>query len=178
LTKKKIGERKLSVLEAKITQYFIGLGSNMGERDRTLRSAIEQLGAAGKLVAESPWYETKSWGFTGLDFLNLVVEIHSELDPEAMLFFCLSLENQLGRQRTVSGYQDRVIDIDVLYAGDCVLKSNKLTVPHPLIPLRNFVLAPLVKIAPNFVCPSSKKSVAQLWEECNDKGGLSLWKQY
>jgi 2-amino-4-hydroxy-6-hydroxymethyldihydropteridine diphosphokinase len=132
-----------------LTTAYLALGSNVGERLEQMRSALKLLGAAGvTIVTESPVYQNRAIGMGEADpFLNAVVEVQTELGPEGLLDVCLAVENKLGRVRT-GGWSPRTIDIDVLIFGRTDIDTERLQLPHPRIAERDFVLRPLVDIAP------------------------------
>jgi 2-amino-4-hydroxy-6-hydroxymethyldihydropteridine diphosphokinase len=152
-----------------VAHIYLLLGSNLGNRDQNLRQAIHLIQQeVGKIVCVSGIYETAAWGKTDQhEFLNQIVQLESSFSPEALLTKILSLETLMGRTRTEK-WGERTIDIDILYYGDVVLNTNPLTLPHPGIPTRRFVLEPLCEIAPEFIHPGLKKSNAQLLTECQD----------
>ena len=131
---------------------FLGLGSNLGDRRAHLRGALGALEAGGGVVAVSPLYETEPVGGPGGQgpYLNLVVELETEESPQALLERCRALEEAAGRVRTVP-HGPRTLDADVLLVGEEVVKSPELTVPHPRMWGRRFVLAPLADLAPELV---------------------------
>jgi len=132
-----------------LTTAYLALGSNVGERLEQMRSALKLLGAAGvTIVTESPVYQNRAIGMGVADpFLNAVVEVQTELGPEALLDVCLAVENKLGRVRT-GGWSPRTIDVDVLIVGQTDIDTERLQLPHPRIAERDFVLRPLADIAP------------------------------
>ena len=132
-----------------LTTAYLALGSNVGERLEQMRSALKLLGAEGvAIVAASPVYQNRAIGMGDADpFLNAVVEVQTELGPEALLDVCLAVENKLGRVRT-GGWSPRTIDIDVLIFGQTDIDTERLQLPHPRIVERDFVLRPLADIAP------------------------------
>jgi len=132
-----------------LTTSYLALGSNVGERLEQMRSALKLLGAAGvTIVTESPVYQNRAIGMGVADpFLNAVVEVQTELGPEALLDVCLAVENKLGRVRT-GGWSPRTIDVDVLIVGQTDIDTERLQLPHPRIAERDFVLRPLADIAP------------------------------
>ena len=130
---------------------FLGLGSNLGDRVALLRGAVA---AIPDLVATSPVYETEPVG--GPDqgaFLNLVVELHTELGPRELLELCRSLERAAARVRDVR-WGPRTLDVDVLLIDGVVVDEPDLQVPHPRMWERRFVLAPLADLAPDLVTPA------------------------
>ncbi|MBT4756868.1 MAG: 2-amino-4-hydroxy-6-hydroxymethyldihydropteridine diphosphokinase [Opitutae bacterium] len=132
-----------------LTMAYLALGSNLGERLEQMRSALKLLGAEGVvIVTASPVYQNRAIGMGDADpFLNAVVEVQTELGPEALLDVCLAVENKLGRVRT-GGWSPRTIDIDVLIFGQTDIDTERLQLPHPRIAERDFVLRPLADIAP------------------------------
>jgi 2-amino-4-hydroxy-6-hydroxymethyldihydropteridine diphosphokinase len=133
-----------------LTTAYLALGSNLGERLEQMRTALKLLRAEGvTIVAASPVYQNRAIGMGDADpFLNAVVEVQTELEPEALLDVCLAVENQLGRVRT-GGWSPRTIDIDVLIYGEAKVETERLHLPHPRIAERDFVLKPLVDIQPD-----------------------------
>lgn len=132
-----------------LTTAYLALGSNVGERLEQMRSALKLLRAEGvAIVTASPVYQNRAIGMGDADpFLNAVVEVQTELGPEALLDVCLAVENKLGRVRT-GGWSPRTIDIDVLIFGQTDIDTERLQLPHPRIAERDFVLRPLADIAP------------------------------
>lgn len=153
----------------KLYPVFILLGSNLGNRKANLEKAalgIEK--SVGMIKKRSSLYETKPWGKSDQpDFINQVLLVESNLPIESVLDGVLALEQDLGRKRGEK-WGARVIDIDLLYANDRIIDSDKLTLPHPGIADRRFVLQPLVEIAPDFVHPILKKTNLQLLDQCFD----------
>jgi 2-amino-4-hydroxy-6-hydroxymethyldihydropteridine diphosphokinase len=142
---------------------FLGLGSNVGARERNILRAVERIGEAGggEVRRVSSLYETEPVGCGPMrPFINAVVEVASPAAPEELLSRVQELESELGRR---GGHNEpREIDIDIIAVGTIVLRTNNLTVPHPRYAQRRFVLEPLGEIAPDFVCPATGRSVGQL----------------
>jgi len=135
---------------------FLGLGSNEGHRAATLRAARERLGGEGiAVVASSSAYETAPQGeiLDQPDFLNACLAIETDLDPEALLDACKRVERALGREGGGPRHGPRPIDVDVLLLGDLVHRSDRLTLPHPEVTARRFVLAPLLELDPTLALP-------------------------
>ena len=143
---------------------FLGLGSNVGDRLASLRVARGALAASEHLrvVASSPVYETAPQGALTEqpDFLNACVEIETELEPEALLDLVKGLESELGRPQPVERHGPRPIDIDVLLLGRAEHRSVRLTLPHPEILRRRFVLAPLLDLDPSLELPDGTRLAA------------------
>lgn len=155
-------------------QVFLLLGSNLGDRPQVLAAAREMIaGQAGSIVNQSAIYETEPWGITDQPaFLNQVLEITTSLLPEDLLRIILNIEHDLGRIR-YERWGARVIDIDILYFGQTIMDSARLTLPHPRIQDRRFVLAPLAEIAPGFIHPVLQKTTSKLLEQCPDTSAVS-----
>ena len=144
-------------------------GSNLGDRPANLASAREAIrAAAGPILNTSAVYRTEAWGKTDQpEFLNQVVEVETDLDPEALLETLMDIERQMGRERS-ERWAPRTIDLDILYYGQDVVQTARLMLPHPGIPDRRFTLVPLAEIAPDFVHPQYGKTNQQLLRACYD----------
>lgn len=155
---------------------YISLGSNMGDRNAYLQLAVGLIAyRVGEIKQISPIYETPSWGFQSDDFLNCCLEIETRLPPKELLNALLEIEAFLGRKRKTSRtYLPRTIDLDILYYGDRVMASNQLTLPHPKIEMRKFILAPLGDIAPHFRPPIGRRTVGELLKNCSDTTALKV----
>ena len=150
-------------------KVYLSLGSNSGNRPELLRNALQALASAGKVVRTSPVYETAAWGFDGPDFLNQVVLLETFLEPDELLTALRQIETSLGRlPNGRPGYENRPIDIDILTYDDRVISTDRLTVPHPRLAQRKFVLQPWNDIAPDFRVPDYGKTVSRLLEETTD----------
>jgi 2-amino-4-hydroxy-6-hydroxymethyldihydropteridine diphosphokinase len=148
-------------------KYFLGLGSNLQNRKGLLYQAIEHIKnlPETKLLQESSLIETKAEGNPNQpDFINCVIEIETEFQPEELMNACLEIEKKMGRIRKKK-WEPRLIDIDILLFEDGCLKSEKVTIPHPLCHKRRFVLQSLVEICPECVHPIQNKSMKELLEE-------------
>jgi 2-amino-4-hydroxy-6-hydroxymethyldihydropteridine diphosphokinase len=137
----------------------IGLGSNLGERLENLQQATRRLAESGgiRVSQTSSVYETRPWGVEDQPrFLNAVIEIWTELSPHDLLARCQEIEDALGRERTQE-WGPRVIDLDILLYGDRKIGTDDLTVPHPHLEQRAFVLVPLTDVAPDLELPSGRR---------------------
>ncbi len=154
-----------------MTEVLIGLGSNLGEREQNLRSAVAALGRIGRVLAVSPVFETEPMYHEGQDlFLNCVVSLETTLEPRALLEKLQSIEASLGRERRVR-YGPRTVDLDILFYDALVISEPGLEIPHPRIAERLFVLAPLNEVRPEFVHPVLGVSVSKMLSALRtDKG--------
>ena len=155
---------------------YLGLGTNIGNKKENLTRAIEALSLAlGHYTALSSFIDTAPWGFESDNtFLNCAVSFETVLLPEELLDTTERIERELGRTVKSTGgtYHDRVIDIDILLYGNETIDTPRLTIPHPLMHLRDFVLEPLAEIAPEVVHPTTGKSISRLADEVKASGGL------
>jgi len=140
----------------------LSLGSNIGDREANLRTAISELGEIGNVVAVSSFYETEPVELTAQPwFLNCAVKFETEKMPRQLISAILNLEQSMGRQRKQKK-GPRTIDIDVLLFGSSIIEIPSLTVPHPRLHERRFVLEPLAEIAPDARHPVFKRTVREL----------------
>lgn len=152
-----------------MAEAFLLLGSNLGDRQSLLARAIGLITQqAGTIIAESAVYETQSWGKTDEpDYLNRVIQLRTEIEPEALLDILLEIEQQMGRERR-ERWGARVIDIDILFYDDRVINTLQLQIPHPRLHERRFTLEPLFEIVPYLKHPVLKKDILQLLNELQD----------
>lgn len=134
---------------------YIGIGTNMGDRQRNLDRAVDLLSSDRVVVKSlSGVYETDPWGFDSENrFLNMAACLETDISPEELLQYILSIENLMGRIRKGKEYTSRIIDLDLLFYDNLVVESPLLTLPHPLLHKRDFVLKPLSDIAPTLKHP-------------------------
>jgi 2-amino-4-hydroxy-6-hydroxymethyldihydropteridine diphosphokinase len=141
---------------------YLSLGSNLGDREANLRTAIEKLGEFGNIAAISSFYETEPVEVTAQPwFLNCAVKLDTEKMPRQLISAILALEQSMGRQRKQQK-GPRIIDIDVLLFASSVIEIPSLTIPHPHLHERRFVLEPLAEIAPDARHPIYKRSMREL----------------
>ncbi len=145
------------------------IGGNMGDRMANLDNALNLMKASlGDLIQLSSRYETSAWGFTEQpDFINQAVLLETNLSAIELMQSILRIEMKLGRERTIP-LGPRIIDIDIIYFNDEIINSPLLTVPHPKMSERLFVLKPLAEILPNYIHPILLKSNSILLKECGD----------
>lgn len=157
------------------TEVVLSLGGNKGNREKLLFQAIESLKYHFHLVAVSAIYETQAWGGVAkANFLNQLALIHTSESPNQVLAIFQKIETDLGRVRE-EHWGDRTMDIDVLYYGDQVISTEKLTVPHPFISQRRFILIPLNELLPEKAHPISNKTSSLMLEECSDASIVRLY---
>jgi len=160
--------QKISTMET----CFVLFGSNMGDKNQIFVQACLLINnRCGRIVAQSRAYESEPWGFEADEwFLNRVIVVETELEPEAMLQNLLEIEKELGRVRhpEAKGYASRTADLDLLYFGDRIVHSMTLTLPHPRLHLRRFALIPMCEVAPDFVHPVFHLNQKELLEKCPD----------
>ena len=154
---------------------FIGLGSNVGNRESNLNAAVEKLRNIAKIKKISSIYKTEPMEFKNQEwFLNMAVEIATELQPYDLLKKLQHVEQSLGRTREIR-YGPRTIDLDILLYGDTVMREKDLVIPHPKMRERAFALKPLCEIASGIIHPIFKKSIQTLLERLPDNYAIRLW---
>lgn len=154
---------------------FLSLGSNQGNTYEALNNATQLLFTrVGRVVKISPVYQSPAWGFEAPDFHNCVLKMETTLTPKKLLEATQAIEKLLGRKpKESTAYQSRIIDIDILLYGDLIQKSDSLTIPHPLMLERRFVLQPLADVGGEEKCVAFAKAYTQLLSECPDDSVLS-----
>lgn len=146
-----------------LRMIFLGIGSNLGDKAQHLRSALEELERRGVTICRcSAFYRTAPWGIEAQDdFLNAVCEVQYPHSPEALLDLVLAIETDMGRIRQQK-WGPRLIDIDLLEFHRQTLQSERLTLPHPYYPVRDFVLVPLAELEPEWVPTGQQQTLRQL----------------
>jgi 2-amino-4-hydroxy-6-hydroxymethyldihydropteridine diphosphokinase len=157
-----------------MSKVYLGIGTNLGDRERNLREAIHKIGEQIGIVSKtSTIYETAPWGFDAEnDFLNMVIFVETNYAPGELLQKINLIESTMGRERTQDRYSSRVIDIDLLLYDDLVIYEKGLKIPHRLMHERKFVMVPLCELAPELIHPVLKKSMKLLLEECRDRSRI------
>jgi dihydroneopterin aldolase/2-amino-4-hydroxy-6-hydroxymethyldihydropteridine diphosphokinase len=149
---------------------FLSIGSNIGDRLQNCQKAIQNLARSKdiKLIKTSSFYETEPWGEIKQDwFINFAVKVETMLDAEDLLALLQDIEKGFGRKRIIKG-GPRIIDFDVLFFNREIVETEKLSVPHPRLHERRFVLMPLNEIAPDFIHPVLKRTIKELLRDVDD----------
>jgi 2-amino-4-hydroxy-6-hydroxymethyldihydropteridine diphosphokinase len=148
---------------------YLLIGGNEGDRTRQLATARQQIEGAGGLIGlASSLYETAAWGKTDqADFFNQALEVATTQEAEQWMAALLEIEEKMGRRR-LEKYGARIIDIDILFFNNSIIRQPQLTVPHPEIQHRRFALAPMDEIAPFYIHPVLGRSIRQLLADCTD----------
>ena len=156
---------------------FFLLGSNLGDRLFYLSQARKMIGERlGEIETESQIYESEPWGFEHENmFLNQVIVIKSNFEPERILSLCQKIEIELDRKHYTTGYSARTIDIDILFYDDEIISKSNLIIPHPQLHNRRFTLIALAEIAPEFKHPLLKDSISKLLTKCTDKLDVKIF---
>ncbi len=151
---------------------YLSLGSNLEDPPAQIRSAIRRLESSGKIRRISSFYSTEPMEVREQPwFVNCAVEVSTSLTPEQLLSKMLAIETEMGRVRTAKK-GPRLIDLDLLLFNDAIIQRNNLTVPHPAMHRRRFVLAPLAEIAPQAIHPILKRTAAELLADLGETGGI------
>ncbi|KMY46137.1 2-amino-4-hydroxy-6-hydroxymethyldihydropteridine pyrophosphokinase [Bacillus sp. FJAT-27916] len=158
---------------------YIGLGTNLGDRESYLMNAIEELSShpSNRITAVSSIYETNPWGYEEQGkFLNMVICLQTELSPQDLLACCMYVEKKLGRKREIR-WGPRTIDLDILLYNQENIVTENLIIPHPRIMERAFVAIPLVELDKDITLPNMDKPVREVMDDIPDKKGVRVWKQ-
>ncbi len=152
-----------------MNQIFLLLGSNLGDKGKILSQTLNLIRyRIGHVFITSSQYETEPWGNKNQpNFINQVAGVETILGPNDLLDICKKIEKESGREESEK-WGPRLIDLDILFFGNEIYQSEKLTIPHPQLHLRRFTLEPLNEIMPDLVHPVFAKSISQLLEECPD----------
>lgn len=158
---------------------YLSLGSNKGDRIGYVQQATRLLGACENvsIIRTSAFYETEPWNMSSDTwFVNAVVEIKTKLSPKELLAECKRIEAQLGRTQSKSGnYEDRTIDIDILFYGNEIIQDEEITIPHKYVHLRAFTLVPLLELIPDFIHPVLHKSITDLHSDLENPEMVFLY---
>lgn len=159
-------------------QLVLLLGSNLGNRLKTLQSATRLLEARlGRVKQESLIYESRAWGYEQQGhYLNQVLTLETELSAPQVLEVIQDIESIMGRERFIK-WGARTLDVDILFYNDDILERSNLLIPHPLIQFRRFALVPLVEVMPYFIHPQLNQSMQELLRICEDKLDVAIYEQ-
>ena len=155
-------------------QVFLGIGGNTGNKHENFDKVYTFIkNELGDIIKRSSVYETPPWGFESEEnFWNQVIIVETQFSPEKLLKNIAQIENHFGRERVKGKYTSREMDIDILYFDDLIVNIEKLTIPHPQISNRLFVLVPLAEIAPEFLHPQLKMTSLQMFNNCTDSSAI------
>ena len=151
------------------------LGINLGDKLINLKHAVKCIeNAIGKIVCKSSIYETEPWGFKSKElFYNMTIEVETKLNPNELLKELKKIEFKIGRTRTHNNcYENRIIDLDILFYDDVIINTNELNLPHSKLHLRKFTLIPLNEIKPKLIHTLLKKEISTLLLECEDNSNV------
>ncbi len=161
---------------SQLAQVYLALGTNLGNRVENLRSAVELLSEKTNIEHISSVYETEPVGYKEQPlFFNAVLSVKTSLEPYDLLGFIKDIEGDMGRQESFRN-APRLIDIDILLYNNLIMQTDELTIPHPWMSQRAFVLVPLLEIAPNLVDPLSGRNFSDLLNEAGGLDGVTLVK--
>jgi 2-amino-4-hydroxy-6-hydroxymethyldihydropteridine diphosphokinase len=153
----------LSNQESKQNIVFLGLGTNLGNKEGNLNEAIRHIATFATIIKQSPMHVTEPFGITAQPaFLNQVIQIETILAPEQLLEQLQKIEAKMGRIKTIRN-GPRIIDVDILFYNNEIIKTITLGIPHPEITSRESVLLPMSEIAPEFIHPTENKTIAELY---------------
>jgi len=165
-----------------MANVFVSVGSNKGNRLEFINLSFEKINKnIGIILQKSSIWESESWNYSDNDYLNAVIKVKTSLSANDFLTKCQEIEIKLGRntktiiQKGKAIYYSRTIDIDILFYDDLIIDTKELTIPHPCLQYRLFVLKPMLEIAPNFIHPILKKDITSLLDVCNDIGDIKLF---
>lgn len=158
---------------------LLSLGSNIGDRLKYINEGIAMLEKGlGNVISKAHIYQTPAWGFNSNLFLNTCIEIKTEFNTKQCLQIIKEIETKIGRkQKTKKEYEDRPIDIDIIYSSEGIFNYTDLIVPHPLLQQRKFVLYPLKDIYPLYKHPLIHKNTIELIKNCNDNSEIHLFSE-
>jgi 2-amino-4-hydroxy-6-hydroxymethyldihydropteridine diphosphokinase len=152
-----------------MSTVYLGLGTNLGDKEQNLHQAIDKIQErVGKILSLSAFYNSAPWGYISDNmFVNAAVCVSTDFSPKEVLEITQEIEKELGRKEKSidASYSDRVIDIDILLYDSVILSTDNLTIPHPLMIKRLFVMDPLAEIAPDMVIPGVNKTVMAIRNE-------------
>lgn len=152
-----------------MSEVLLLLGGNIGDKHKIFYRTLTMISQrVGFIQSASSIYESEPWGFISDLFWNQALKVNTTLEPETLLDTLLQIENEMGRKRISDQYEARPIDIDIMFYDDAVINTDRLTIPHPLIARRNFVLVPLNEIIPEKIHPITSLSIHEMLQICSD----------
>ncbi len=152
-----------------MSEVLLLLGGNVGNKHKIFSESLELIRKqVGPIVSVSSIYETEPWGFVSDLFWNQAIQVETQMKPEPLLNALLQIENAMGRKRISEEYEARPIDIDIMFYDDLIINTDRLTIPHPLIGLRQFVLTPLNEIIPEKIHPVTGLKISEMLRTCPD----------
>ena len=159
-----------------MARIVLSLGSNIEPREEHLKKAIAEIADWSESALKvSNMYSTEPVGFRSeKDFLNLAVLFETSCSPAELLAKIHAVESKMGRIRTPGRVEDRIIDMDILFYDDLVLNTDELSIPHPRLHERSFLLTPWLDIVPDLVHPILNKTIWELYDECKDLSEVSI----
>jgi len=159
-----------------MVKVYFSTGSNLGDRLGSLVKAAQLIdNLVGKVIVFSPVVESAPWGFKAeVNFYNQVLIVETELTPHLIIKTILEIEKKIGRIRTGADYSSRIIDIDILFYDNLLVREDNLVIPHPRLHLRNFILQPLAKLAPGLVHPLMLKTISELLALSADRSQVQV----
>ena len=155
-------------------KYYLSIGSNIGDRFKNIQTALDIIHTKiASFISISAVYETKAVGFKGDNFFNICASFNSRIEPENLMNELLQIEISMGRiRKNTNSYESRIIDIDILIAGDLVIENQALSLPHPRMTDRLFVMLPLVEIEPNLLHPILNLSCREILNKIKKNDGV------
>ncbi len=156
-------------------ELYLLLGSNLGEKLKNLDTALAAINAQiGKVESSSSLYETEPWGEIPTEtFINQMLKVNTKLSPQQVMEKIISIEESMGRTREKK-WENRIIDIDIIFYGKEIISSQSLQIPHPQFEKRNFAILPMMELAPDFVHPSLNLSIEEIYLSSKDEGEVML----
>jgi 2-amino-4-hydroxy-6-hydroxymethyldihydropteridine diphosphokinase len=153
---------------------YLSIGTNLGNRKLNMEEAIHFISIFSEIEKVSSIFETEAWGKKELlPFFNMVISISTSMLPDELLKACQEIESKLGRVKgDKDTYENRIIDIDILFYNNDIIQKKGLIVPHPLLHERLFVIEPFIEIAPRFIHPLLKQSMLELSRTCEDESEI------
>ncbi|HOU98647.1 MAG TPA: 2-amino-4-hydroxy-6-hydroxymethyldihydropteridine diphosphokinase [Bacteroidales bacterium] len=155
--------------------YAISIGTNTGHRLQNIQKAIAEIKSGlGEVLQVSAVYESEPWGFESKNwFYNVVLTLQSNIDPQGLMTTLLDIEKKMGRERNAKGYADRCIDLDIILCNECTICSPNLTLPHPHMHERLFVLLPLQELMPQWIHPVYQKNINEMIRDSRDHSKIN-----